>query len=90
MITSISYYSGTEVASSLMVAAGPAGTAPGPQWRQLRLRIVSNALLTGGHDPAALAQAYPSPQVVLRAAQYMKDNRLSIFAGKRYTRFDQR
>jgi hypothetical protein len=51
-------------------------------WRQLRLRMVSVALLTGVHDPAILAQAYPSPQLVLRAAQYMKDNRLSIFAGK--------
>ena len=59
------------------------------QWRQLRLRLVSLALLTGVHDPAALVEAYPSPQPVLRAGQYMKDNHLSIFAGKRYSQLGQ-
>ena len=59
------------------------------QWRQLRLKRISLSLLTGVHDPAALADAYPDPQAVLRAAQYMKDNRLSIFAGDLYAQLGQ-
>ncbi len=59
------------------------------QWRHLRLQTISLALLTGVHDPAVLADAYPDPQVVLRAAQYMKENRLSIFAGRRYSQLGQ-
>ncbi len=59
------------------------------QWHQLRLKLISLALLTGVHDPAALTEAYPSPQPVLRAGQYMKDNHLSIFAGKRYSQLGQ-
>lgn len=59
------------------------------QWRQLRLKHISLSLLTGVHDPVALADAYPDPQAVLRAAQYMKDNRLSIFAGDLYAQLGQ-
>jgi len=59
------------------------------QWGQLRLRLVSLALLTGVHDPAVLAEAYPAPQIVLRATQYMKKNRLSIFAGEQYSQLGQ-
>ena len=59
------------------------------QWRQLRLKRISLSLLTGVHDPAALADAYPDPQAVLRAAQYMKDNHLSIFAGDLYAQLGQ-
>jgi hypothetical protein len=55
------------------------------QWHQLRLRMVGLSLLTGVHDEPVLADAYPDPQVVLRAAEYMKQHRLSIFAGKDYT-----
>lgn len=54
------------------------------QWHQLRLKMVGLSLLTGVQDDAVLAEAYPDPQVVLRAAQYMKQQRLSIFAGKQY------
>ena len=56
------------------------------QWRQLRLMRISLSLLTGVHDPAALADAYPDPQAVLRAAQYMEDHHLSIFAGDLYAK----
>lgn len=59
------------------------------QWRQLRLKRISLALLTGVQDPAALADAYPDPQVVLRAAKYMKDHSLSIFAGSFYAQLGQ-
>ncbi len=60
------------------------------QWHQLRLRVVSLALLTGVQDPAMLAeQAYPDPHAVLRAAEYMKQNRLSIFAGDLYSQLGQ-
>jgi hypothetical protein len=54
------------------------------QWHQLRLKMVGLSLLTGVHDEAVLADAYPDPQVVLHAAEYMKQHRLSIFAGKQY------
>jgi hypothetical protein len=59
------------------------------QWHQLRLKLISLALLTGVHDPAVLAEAYPAPQVALQAANYMEHNRLSIFAGKGYLRLGQ-
>jgi len=59
------------------------------QWHQLRLRLVSLALLTGVHDPAILAEAYPDPQAVLRATEYMRHNRLSIFGGDLYSRLGQ-
>ena len=54
------------------------------QWHQLRLKMVGLSLLAGAHDDAVLADAYPDPQVVLHAAEYMKQHRLSIFAGKQY------
>jgi hypothetical protein len=54
------------------------------QWHQLRLKMVGLSLLTGMQDDVVLADAYPDPQVVLRAADYMKQHRLSIFAGKQY------
>ena len=54
------------------------------QWHQLRLKMVGLSLMAGGHDDAVLADAYPDPQAVLRAAGYMKQHRLSIFAGKEY------
>jgi hypothetical protein len=59
------------------------------QWHQLRLRLVSLVLLTGVHDPAILAEAYPDPQVVLRAAEFLKQNRLSIFADGLYSQLGQ-
>jgi hypothetical protein len=59
------------------------------QWRQLRLQRISLALLTGVNDPAVLADAYPDPQAVLRAAQYMREHRLSIFAGDLYAQLGQ-
>jgi hypothetical protein len=59
------------------------------QWHQLRLRLVSLALLTGVQDPATLAEAYPDPRAVLRAAEYMKQHRLSIFAGDLYSQVGQ-
>jgi len=59
------------------------------QWRQLRLKRISLSLLTGVHDPAALADAYPDPQAVLRAARYMREHRLSIFAGDLYSQLGQ-
>ncbi len=54
------------------------------QWHQLRLKMVGISLLTGVQDDAVLADAYPDSRVVLRAAEYMKQHRLSIFAGKQY------
>jgi hypothetical protein len=54
------------------------------QWHQLRLKFVSLALMTGVHDPSVLADAFPDPQVPLRDAAYMKEHRLSIFAGNQY------
>ena len=54
------------------------------QWHQLRLKMVGLSLMAGVHDDAVLADAYPDPQAVLRAAGYMKQHRLSIFAGKHY------
>lgn len=59
------------------------------QWRQLRLKMISLALLTGVRDPAVLADAYPDPRVVLRAAEYMRNNRLSIFGGDLYAQLGQ-
>ncbi len=50
------------------------------QWRQLRLKKISLALLTGVPDNEVLAEAYPDPQVVLRSGNYMRQHRLSIFA----------
>ena len=50
--------------------------------------MVGLSLLTGVHDDAVLADAYPDPQVVLHAAEYMKQHRLSIFAGKQYAQLD--
>ena len=52
------------------------------QWRQLRLEKISLALLAGVHDHAVLAEAFPDPQVALRAADYMRRHQLSIFAGR--------
>lgn len=60
------------------------------QWHQMRLRLVSLALLTGVQDPVILAEAYPDPQAVLRAAGYMKQSHLSIFAGSLYSQLGQR
>jgi len=54
------------------------------QWHQVRLKMVGLSLMAGVHDDAVLADAYPDPQAVLRAARYMKQHRLSIFAGKQY------
>ena len=59
------------------------------QQHQLRLKLVSLALLTGVHDPAVLADAYPDPRPVLRAMQYMQANHLSIFAGDLYRQLGQ-
>ncbi len=59
------------------------------QWHQLRLKLISLALVTGVHDPAALADAYPDPQAVLRAADYMKQHRLSVFAGAQFEQLGQ-
>jgi hypothetical protein len=59
------------------------------QWHQLRLRLVSLALLTGVQDPATLAEAYPDPRAVLRSSEYMKQHRLSIFAGDLYSQVGQ-
>ncbi len=59
------------------------------QWHQLRLKQVSLALMTGVHDPVVLADAYPYPDVVIRSAEYMKRQRLSIFAGKQYSQLGQ-
>jgi hypothetical protein len=59
------------------------------QWHQLRLKFVALALMTGVHDPAVLADAFPDPQVPLRAAAYMKQHRLSIFAGDQYWQLGQ-
>jgi hypothetical protein len=59
------------------------------QLHQLRLKLISLALVTGVHDPAVLADAYPDPQVVLRAGEYMKNNRLSIFAADLYLQLGQ-
>jgi hypothetical protein len=59
------------------------------QWRQLRLKFISLALISGVHDMAVLADAFPDPQVVLRDAVYMRQHRLSIFAGKQYAQFGQ-
>lgn len=50
------------------------------QWRQLRLKKISIALLTGVSDNELLAEAYPDPQAVMRSAAYMRQHRLSIFA----------
>jgi hypothetical protein len=55
------------------------------QWYQVRQELISLALLTGVHDPKELAEAYPDPQVVLRDAEYLKQNRLSVFEGNRYS-----
>ena len=51
------------------------------QWRQLRLKKISLALLTGVHDDDLLAEGFPDPQLVLRSADYMRQHQLSIFAG---------
>jgi len=59
------------------------------QWRQLRLNRISLSLLAGVHDPAALADAYPDPQAVLRSAQYMREHHLSIFVGNLYAQLGQ-
>ena len=59
------------------------------QWHQLRLKFVSLALMTGVHDPSVLADAFPDPQVPLRDAAYMKQHRLSIFAGNQYEQLGQ-
>ena len=50
------------------------------QWRQLRLKKISLALITGVPDTELLTEAYPDPQVVLRSAAYMRKHQLSIFA----------
>ena len=55
------------------------------QWYQVRQELISLALLTDVHDPTELAEAYPDPQVVLRSAEYLKQNRLSVFAENRYS-----
>lgn len=54
------------------------------QWHQLRLKMVGLSLLSGVQDDSVLVDAYPDPQIVLRAAGYMKQHRLSVFAGKQY------
>jgi hypothetical protein len=54
------------------------------QWHQLRLKMVGLSLLAGVQDRAVLLDAYPDPQVVLRAAAYMKQHRLSVFAEQQY------
>ena len=59
------------------------------QQHQLRLKLVSLALLTGVQDPTILADAYPDPRPVLRATQYMRTNHLSIFAGDSYRQLDE-
>jgi hypothetical protein len=76
---------------ALMLGFATQGRLPliDAQWHQLRLRLVSLALLTGVQDPATLAEANPDSQAVLRAAQYMKQNRLSVFAGDLYSQLGQ-
>lgn len=59
------------------------------QWRQLRLDRVSDALASGVNDPAVLADAYPDPQTVLRAAAYLNQQRLSIFGMMPYANTGQ-
>ncbi len=59
------------------------------QWHQVRLSLISAALISGVHDPAVLTQAYPAANIVLRDAEYMKQHRLSIFAGSEYSQFGQ-
>ena len=59
------------------------------EWHQLRLKMISNALLAGVRDPAVLSDAYPNPLVVARSAGYMRLHRLSIFAGSQYAELDQ-
>lgn len=52
------------------------------QEHQLRLKILEIALLAGVHDPAVLANGFPDPQYVARAAAYMKEHDLSMFHSK--------
>jgi hypothetical protein len=59
------------------------------QWYRVRQELISLALLTDVHDPAELADAYPDPQVVLRDAEYLKQDHLSVFAEKRYSQLGQ-
>jgi hypothetical protein len=58
-------------------------------WHQIRLNSISEALLSGVNDLDELALAFPNPKLVVRDAEYLRRNRLSIFAGKQYSQFGQ-
>jgi hypothetical protein len=59
------------------------------QWYHVRQELISLALLTDVHDLTELAEAYPDQQTVLRDAEYLKQNPLSVFAGNRYSQLGQ-
>jgi hypothetical protein len=59
------------------------------RWHQIRLRSISLALLTDVHDTEQLALAFPNPNTVVRDAEYLRRNRLSIFAETAYSQLGQ-
>ncbi|HZP23656.1 MAG TPA: protease inhibitor I42 family protein [Terriglobales bacterium] len=59
------------------------------RWHQVRVKLVTAALLVGALDPAALAEGYPDPAVIARGAQYLKQHQLSIFGGAPYAQLGQ-
>src|SRR5579871_295597 len=59
------------------------------RWHQVRVKLVTAALLVGALDPTALAEGYPDPAVIARGAQYLKQNHLSIFGGAPYAQLGQ-
>jgi len=49
--------------------------------RTFAQNVVTAALMTGVHDPVTLSKTYGQMDMLLKAAAYMKANRLSIFSG---------
>jgi hypothetical protein len=58
-------------------------------WHQIRLNSISEALLSGVNDLDELALGFPNPNLVIRDAEYLRRNRLSIFAGRKYSQLGQ-
>ena len=77
----------------LLVMAGAATQARYPirdaRWHKVRLQAISNALLADVRDPEQLVLAFPNAKLVTRDAEYLRRNRLSIFAEEPFSQLGQ-
>jgi hypothetical protein len=79
----LAYFSGFVLVLMLGLATQVRNPLRDAGWHHIRLESISLALLSGVPDLDQLALAFPNPNLVIRDAEYLKRNRLSIFADKR-------